>query len=79
MRGRDNPSTKTTSNIPSLSSGLKYNVSVNVTVPLDYPAGSYNGTVNVSAQNDHFDTFTLEARVPSKRGFLAVIFLAKFA
>jgi hypothetical protein len=40
---------------------------VNVTVPLSYPAGTYNGTVNVSAQNDKFDTFTLEVNVLENR------------
>jgi uncharacterized membrane protein len=53
-------------NIPSLPVGSKQNVSINVTVPLGYTPGIYNGTVNVSAENDKFDTFTLKAIVPSK-------------
>jgi uncharacterized membrane protein len=53
-------------NISNLPVGLNQSVLINVTVPLSYPAGTYNGTINVSAQNDNFDTFTLRAIVPSK-------------
>jgi uncharacterized membrane protein len=53
-------------NISGLSVGLKQSVSVNVSVPFGYDPGTYNGTVNVSAENDKFDTFTLELVVPSK-------------
>ncbi|MGB9693377.1 MAG: NEW3 domain-containing protein, partial [Fervidobacterium sp.] len=54
------------SNISSLAAGAEHNVTLNITVPLAYPPGKYNGTINVSAQNDGFDTFVLEVRVPSK-------------
>ena len=53
-------------NISNLAVGLKENVSINVTVPFGYLPGTYNGTVNVSAQNDKFDTFILKVSVPSK-------------
>ncbi|MFH8119582.1 MAG: NEW3 domain-containing protein [Candidatus Aenigmatarchaeota archaeon] len=52
--------------IPSLAVGFKQNVSINVTIPLGYTPGTYNGTINASAQNDEFDTFTLEIVVPPK-------------
>ncbi|MEM5869904.1 MAG: NEW3 domain-containing protein [Candidatus Aenigmatarchaeota archaeon] len=53
-------------NISSLEEGSKENVSINVTIPLGFTPGTYTGTINVSAQNDGFDTFTLEVYVPSK-------------
>jgi len=53
-------------NISSLAVGFKQNVSVNVTIPLGFSPGTYNGTINVSSQNDGFDKFTLEIIVPSK-------------
>jgi len=54
-------------NIPNISAGLSQSVMANVTVPLSYPAGTYNGTVNVSAENDNFDTIVLEVTVPENR------------
>ncbi len=53
-------------NISSLPVGSKQSVSVNVSVPLNYTPGTYNGTVNVSAANDGWDTFILYAIVPAK-------------
>jgi uncharacterized membrane protein len=53
-------------NISSLPMAAKYNVSVNVSISLGYPSGTYNGTVNVSAQNDKFDTLTIEVILPPK-------------
>lgn len=47
-------------NISSVPSGSKQNVSLNVSIPLAYGNGTYNGTVNVSAQNSDFDTFVVE-------------------
>jgi uncharacterized membrane protein len=52
--------------ISNLSSGLGQSVMANITIPLGYPAGTYNGTVNVSAQNADFDSFILETVVPAK-------------
>lgn len=53
-------------NISSLAIGAEQNISVNVSIPLGYPPGIYNGTVNVSAENDGFYTFILETNVPTK-------------
>lgn len=53
-------------NISSLSVGSEQSISVNVTVPLAYSPGTYNGTVNVTAENDGYDTFILETIVPTK-------------
>jgi uncharacterized membrane protein len=52
--------------ITSLAVRLRQGVSINVTVPLGYTPGTYNGTINVSTQNNGFDTFTLETIVPAK-------------
>ena len=53
-------------NISSLPVAAKHNVSVNVSVPLGYPSGTYTGTVNVSSQNDKFDTLVIEVILPPK-------------
>jgi uncharacterized membrane protein len=53
-------------NISSLPVGSEQSILVNVSVPLGYSPGTYTGTVNVSADNDGFDTFVLEVIVPSK-------------
>ena len=54
------------SNIPANSNE---SVMINVTVPLGFPAGIYTGNVNASAQNDHFDNFTLEVIVLENRSW----------
>jgi uncharacterized membrane protein len=54
------------SNISSLAPGLNYSIAINVSVPLGYATGTYNGTINVSAGNDNFDLFTLEINIPPK-------------
>ena len=54
-------------NITSLTPGDNYSVALNVSVPLGYAAGSYNLTINVSAENDGYDTFILEINVPENR------------
>ena len=53
-------------NISNLTVGSEKNVSINISVPLAYSPGTYNGTVNVTTENDGFDTFILEAIVPAK-------------
>ena len=53
-------------NITNLSSGLKQNISINVSVPLNYTNGTYGGMINVSAENDNFDNFTLQVTIPAK-------------
>jgi uncharacterized membrane protein len=55
------------SNIPAISTYSNYSVMVNATVPLSFPEGTYNGTINVSAQNDHYDTLVIEVTVPANR------------
>lgn len=52
--------------VASIDQGQNSSVRVNVTVPMGYPPGTYNGTVNVSAQNDGWDTFVLYVVVPAK-------------
>ncbi|MEM5829359.1 MAG: NEW3 domain-containing protein [Candidatus Aenigmatarchaeota archaeon] len=52
--------------ISSIPVGANENVSINVTIPLGFTPGTYEGIVNVSASNDGFDTFILEVRVPPK-------------
>jgi len=53
-------------NITSLPTGSKQNISINISVPLNYTNGTYNGMINVSAQNDNFDNFTLQVTIPAK-------------
>jgi uncharacterized membrane protein len=53
-------------NISSIIVGANSSVSINVSVPIATAPGTYNGTVNVSAQNDGFDTFILFVSVPQK-------------
>ena len=53
-------------NISSLGVGENYSTSVNVTVPFDYAVGTYNGSVNVSADNDGYDIIILYVIVPPK-------------
>ena len=56
-------------NISSLNVNQNYSVAVNVTVPLGYPVGTYNGTVNVSAENDGYDTFSINITPLSNRSW----------
>jgi uncharacterized membrane protein len=56
----------TPNNIPSLSSGSKQNVSINISIPLSYANGIYIGNINVSAENDNFDTFIINITIPAK-------------
>jgi uncharacterized membrane protein len=53
-------------NISSLIVDSRQSISINITVPFEYPPGTYNGTINISTQNNGFDTFILETIVPSK-------------
>jgi len=53
-------------NISTLVVNSRQSVSLNVTIPLGYTPGTYNGTINVSTQNDGFDIFTLETIIPAK-------------
>ncbi len=57
----------TPQNISTLDMNENYSVAVNVTVPLGYTVGTYNGTVNVSAENDDYKNLTLNITVPSNR------------
>ena len=52
--------------VAAIDQGQNQSVRINVTVPMGYPPGTYNGTVNVSAQNDGWDTFVLYVIVPAK-------------
>ncbi|HLC58893.1 MAG TPA: NEW3 domain-containing protein, partial [archaeon] len=57
----------TPTSVSSIQPNANASVMVNVTVPLYFPAGFYNGTVNVSAVNDGFDTFLSEVNVTENR------------
>ncbi|MFH1473659.1 MAG: Ig-like domain repeat protein, partial [Candidatus Aenigmatarchaeota archaeon] len=54
-------------NISSINVNENYSVAVIVTVPVSYPVGTYNGTVNVSAENDDYVNITLNVTVLSNR------------
>jgi uncharacterized membrane protein len=55
------------SSIVNLEVGYNQSVSINVTVPLHYPTGTYNGTINVTSGNNGYKNFTLQVFVPSNR------------
>lgn len=54
-------------NLSTLPAGTNQTVIVNVSVPAGYFAGLYNGTVNVTATNDGFDTFIVFVNVTANR------------
>ncbi|MFH0929006.1 MAG: NEW3 domain-containing protein [Candidatus Aenigmatarchaeota archaeon] len=56
-------------NVSSVNVGNNYSVAVNATVPQGYPAGNYNGTVNVSTENDGYDTFILNVTILPNRSW----------
>ncbi|MFH1228912.1 MAG: NEW3 domain-containing protein [Candidatus Aenigmatarchaeota archaeon] len=53
--------------ISSLNVNSNQSVAINVSVPLGFLAGTYSGTVNVSAQNANYNTLTVFVTVPSNR------------
>ena len=53
-------------NISSMSPWSNQSVMVNVTIPLDYDDGTYNGTVNVSSENDGFEMFNISLTIPAQ-------------
>ncbi len=57
-------------NISALGMGGSRNVSINVTVPLDYAPGVYNGTINVSSENGGWNPVELNITVPSTTAML---------
>jgi uncharacterized membrane protein len=65
-------------NISTLAVGLKQNVSINISIPLGYANGNYNGDVNVSAQNDNFDTFILNVTIPAKTNVSTVTSISNY-
>jgi uncharacterized membrane protein len=65
-------------NISNISVGLKQNVSINISIPLGYFAGTYNGTVNVSASNDNFDTFVINVTIPAKTNISMVTSISNY-
>lgn len=65
-------------NVTSLAVDSRQNVSINVTIPFGYTPGTYNGTINVSTQNNGFDTFTLETLVPSKTNISMTINITNY-
>lgn len=52
------------SNISMLNSGQQQSIQVNVSVPAGYPPGTYNGEINITSENDGFDTINLTINVP---------------
>jgi uncharacterized membrane protein len=65
-------------NISSLEVGSKQNVSINMSIPLNYTNGTYNGTVNISAQNDGFDTFNISVVIPSKTNLSIITSISNY-
>ena len=53
--------------ISTLAAGENESVVINVSVPLSFPAGYYNGTLNVSASNDEYENLTLFVNVLDNR------------
>ncbi|MEM5778326.1 MAG: NEW3 domain-containing protein [Candidatus Aenigmatarchaeota archaeon] len=53
-------------NISSLNVNEEQSVLINVSIPMGYSPGTYDGTVNVSAENDNYDTFVIEVTIPPK-------------
>jgi uncharacterized membrane protein len=51
-------------NLTSFAAGAVQNVTVNVTVPLGYDPGTYNGSVNVTAGNDGHKIVNISITVP---------------
>jgi uncharacterized membrane protein len=54
-------------NISSLNVSRNSTVSASISVPENFPAGTYNGSVNVSAANNTFSIFLFNITVPSSR------------
>jgi len=54
-------------NVTNLTAGNNATVLVNVTIPLGYNPGYYNGSLNVTAGNDGYKNLTLEVKVPINR------------
>ncbi|MBN2202770.1 MAG: hypothetical protein JW700_01095 [Candidatus Aenigmarchaeota archaeon] len=53
-------------NISQINVNENGSVSVNITVPLGYAVGTYNGTVNVSSENNGYDTIFLFVTIPTE-------------
>ena len=61
-----------TPTIEQLDAGQEQIISVNVTVPVGYTPGIYNGSVNISTINDGWKNLTLEVTVPVDRTWTMV-------
>jgi len=53
--------------ISTLAVGENETVTINVSIPLSFPAGDYNGTLNISAENDDYKNLTLFVTVLENR------------
>ncbi len=51
--------------IPCIEGGEVEIVFINITVPLGYPPGMYNGTVNITSDNDGYKAINLSVIVPA--------------
>lgn len=66
------------SSISSISVGSNRSVSVNVTVPIGTAPGTYNGTVNVTADLGAYDTFLVFATVPARTNVSIVTSISSY-
>ncbi|MEM5811393.1 MAG: hypothetical protein QXG91_01480, partial [Candidatus Aenigmatarchaeota archaeon] len=56
-------------NVSNLTEGYDISIAVNATIPILYQAGTYNGTINVSAANDKFDLVNISITIPPTTKF----------
>ncbi|MEM5811592.1 MAG: hypothetical protein QXG91_02520, partial [Candidatus Aenigmatarchaeota archaeon] len=54
-------------NVSNLTEGYDISIAVNATIPILYQAGTYNGTINVSAANDKFDLVNISITILESR------------
>jgi uncharacterized membrane protein len=57
-------------NLANLSAGSSLQAFLNISAPLHYSAGTYNGTINISSQNNGYSIINLNITVPSNRTWL---------
>ncbi|MGC8993285.1 MAG: NEW3 domain-containing protein [Candidatus Aenigmatarchaeota archaeon] len=55
------------SSLVYLDAASNYSIKVNITIPFNYLAGSYNATINVSTTNNGFDLLTIQINISENR------------
>jgi uncharacterized membrane protein len=58
-------------NLSSLAAGANYSIQINVTVPVGYSPGTYEGMLNVTTQNNGFRNIAVNVTVPIDRSWNA--------